>query len=366
MFKSSFIFLILFISVCSFASVDLHMHLTMEIPLKNIYTGHLLDNSAAVDASSRFKSRVDFASLESSGVTVVVAALFINNLWGNYEKQIDDQMTLLNDFCKLHKNWTIVSEPIQAQEELRKGNKIFILSLEGGWIFEDPKLFKKIIETYNIRIVTPVHFTDFTKKIGTPAKQSAPVGWLQQIFDLFDGSKKNAVSPLGKELFNYLLVNKIWVDLSHSSKDVVDYFLQIRPAGYPLLLTHTVLEKYYGTDRGISEKLIQIIAKEGGLVGLLPSSEMLINTPIDTNNCKKNNVFSTQWYELYSSLGEKLVLGSDLNSVIPSLVKNDDVLNCQSQRINYGWITAADLKPHYALQSENSANIFISTWKKVR
>jgi hypothetical protein len=41
----------------SFASVDLHMHLTMDVPLSPFYSGNLNTGVVATDWKSRLKSR---------------------------------------------------------------------------------------------------------------------------------------------------------------------------------------------------------------------------------------------------------------------------------------------------------------------
>ena len=86
---------LLLISYFLDASVDLHSHLAMEKMLSPVFKGQLLEKAQATDWKSRFKSRADFESLEKSGLKIVVVAISIHTLWGDPEKQIDEQVLLL-------------------------------------------------------------------------------------------------------------------------------------------------------------------------------------------------------------------------------------------------------------------------------
>ncbi len=341
------------------------MHLTMDVPLSPFYSGSLNEKAPATNWNSRFKSRIDFEGLEQSQMQLIVAVIYVNPAWGDIEKQFTDQMNILTKFCELHPNWKIAKEPTEAQEEIKRGNKVLLLSLEGAWFFREQVLFDKLLEKYPIRIVTPLHFSDLSKKIGQSAKQKGLFGPIQALLDFFMPYKYEALSPLGEQLFKYLIDKKLWIDLSHSSDQVINYFLQVRPKGYPLLMTHTVLKKYYDTDRGIDEKLLKLIAQESGAVGLLPSKEMLINTPIKEGDCQNGNPFLVQWNEVTNEIGLKnTFLGSDLNSPIPGMPPVETDKKCSV--LPEGLRTAADLKTLGDIQDKDAATNFLNQWQLIR
>ena len=366
MYKKFFLSSLLLLSFCfARASVDLHMHLTMDVALSPFYSGSLNDKAPATSWSSRLKSRIDFEKLEASELQLVVAAIYINPAWGDVEKQFDDQINILTKFTSLHPRWKIIREPTEATTELAKGNKVILLSLEGAWFFHDQALFDKLMQKYPIRIVTPLHFSDFSRKIGRPAKQKGVFAPIQALLDFFIPYKYSALSPEGEQLFKYLIDHKIWIDLSHSSEQVINYFLQTRPQGYPLLMTHTVLKKYYGSDRGVDEKILALIAKEGGVLGLLPSTEMLTNTPVQEGDCIKGDPFIVQWNETIEKATLKnTYLGSDLNSPIPGLPPVNGKEKCPI--LPDGLRTAADLKSLGEIQDKDAATNFINQWQRVR
>lgn len=341
------------------------MHLTMDVALSPFYSGTLNEKAPATSWKSRLKSRIDFEKLEASELQLIVAVIYINPGWGKVEEQFDQQMEELNKFISLHPQWKIAKEPAEAEAELKKGNKVFLLSLEGAWFYEDPELFNKMIEKYPIRIVTPLHFSDFYRKIGRSAKQIGAFAPIQALLDFFHPYKFRALSPEGEKLFQTLIQKKIWIDLSHSSEEVIDDFIKNRPQNYPLLMTHTVLKKYYGSDRGVDEKVLKLIGEEGGVIGLLPSTEMLVNTPVQKDDCTKGNLFLVQWNETLALTSLKnIYLGSDLNAPIPGLPPVSEDKKCDV--LPEGLRTAADLKTLGNLEDKEAATNFITQWRRVR
>lgn len=339
------------------------MHLTINVPLSPFYAGGLNDAVQAKDWNTRFKSKLDFESLEKSDLKLIVAVIYINPIWGDIEKQFDTQMSEIQKFCELHPHWKIVKEPTEAQEEIQKGNKVFIISSEGAWFFKEKELFAQLMDKYSVRIVTPLHFSDLGRRIGHAAKQKGFFAPIQAILDFFSSNKYDALTPMGEDLFQFLFDKKIWIDLSHSSQPVIDYFLKIRPKGYPILMTHTVMKKYYGSDRGIDDSLLKLIGEENGAVGLLPSKEMLTGTPTKDTSCEEDNPFLVQWKEVTSVVGAKNVfLGSDLNSVIVGLPPAKAGCPVFAE----GLTTAADLKTLATVIDKDAAQNFLKEWGLVR
>ncbi len=351
------------IGAAGFATVDLHMHLTIDVPLSPFYSGGLNETVRAKDWDSRFKSKIDYDTLEKSGLKLIVAVIYINPIWGDVEKQFDMQMAEIQKYCELHRQWKIVKEPREAQEEINKGNKVFMISSEGGWFFKERELFDKLMRRHNVRIVTPLHFSDLGRRIGTAAKQKGLFSPIQAILDFFSSNKYEGLTPMGESLIQYLLEKKIWIDLSHSSQAVIDQFLKIRPKGYPILMTHTVMKKYYGTERGIDESLLKLIGKGNGAVGLLPSADMLIGTPTKDTSCEEDNPYLVQWQEVAAIAGtQNVFLGSDLNSPIQGLPRAKG--GCPV--FTAGLTTAGDLKTLATVQDKDAVGNFLKEWGMVR
>ncbi len=367
--RTLFIFAGCLLGHFAFANVDLHMHLTIEVPLSPFFQGHLNQTAVATDATSRLKSRIDAQTLKNSGLDLIVAVIYINPVWGDPQKQVTEQIQLLNIFCQNNPIWKIATEPDQARDFLKSGHHVFILSLEGGWIFQDQKIFEDLIFKHGIRIVTPLHFSDLYNVIGQPAQQKGLFGPIQKIINFFQRKSENSLTPLGQQLISFLFKNKIWIDLSHASDRVQADVIAQMPAGYPILFTHTVLQKYYGSDRGLDQNMLIKIKQSAGAIGLLPSDEMLLNTPVDLNDCQKSNPFLTQWNEIKNLIGdENLFLGSDLNSPIPMLSAKTTDKKCKPFMIN-GLVTAADLFEVSELKTSKTGSdskAILNLWSRVR
>lgn len=349
------------------ATIDLHMHLTMEVPLKGVFSGHLLGKTVSQDTTSRFKSRIDFDSLNESGLRVIIAAVVVNPLWGDPTHQIEEQIQLLREFCAKHPRWTVATEPDDVLRETAKGNKVFLLSLEGVWTLKDKASFERLLDRHPIRFVTPFHFTDLHANIGKSARQRGFAGWVQAFLQLFKRSPPEAISPLGRDLLNVMFDRGIWIDLSHAPNEFIEHFLKTRPKGYPILVTHTILAKYYATDRGLSENLVTRLKEEPGAVGLIPSMEMLVGTPLANKDCGQGAAFISQWDELVTAIGKhKVYLGSDLNAPLPTISPTPSTPNCPTPFLRNGLITARDLREIGALEDRNSINNFVQMWKLVR
>lgn len=345
------------------------MHMTMEVPLKGLFKGRLLEPAKSDDTDSRFRSRVDHASLEASGLKVVIAALIANPMIGKPEQQIEEQIAILHEFVKRHPNWKIASEPDDVLNQTAKGNKVILFSLEGAWAFKDGAAFEALLSKHPIRFVTPFHFTDIHSKIGRAARQRGAANWAQRFFAFFHRKPKSGFTAHGDELLKIMLERKIWIDLSHAPDEFSEYFLNARPKGYPLLVTHTVLAKYYGLERGISESLVKALRSDDGAVGLLPSVDMLEGTPSRAAEglCGKGQAFLAQWKEMSERIGaQKVYLGSDFNAPIPTIPPLTNTGKCAKPFLPGGLVTAKDLAEIVALQDKSAIANFVRTWKLVR
>ena len=67
----------------------------------------------------------------------------------------------------------------------------------------------------------------------------------------------------------------------------------MKKAGQPFLFTHTALRKYYKAERGIAKWMIDEIKNHEGMVGLVPSEEMILDTEGPKNLCPR--LWWLQW-----------------------------------------------------------------------
>lgn len=94
---------------------------------------------------------------------------------------------------------------------------------------------------------------------------------LQHFFDNHLGGSLHGISKGGLTEFGIKVVKKIdsmpiLLDVSHSSEQVVSDVLKI--AKHPLVVSHTGTHGHCATARNISDKLMQQIAKKGGVIAI--------------------------------------------------------------------------------------------------
>lgn len=94
---------------------------------------------------------------------------------------------------------------------------------------------------------------------------------LQHFFDnklggSLHGSGKQGLTPFGREAVSKMINMDIMIDVAHSSEAVVSDVLAL--SDKPVIVSHTGFRGHCDSDRNISDKLMQAIAAEGGLIGV--------------------------------------------------------------------------------------------------
>lgn len=125
---------------------------------------------------------------------------------------------------------------------------------------------------------------------------------------------------MGAEMTRALARRGVWIDLAHASDQAQEELIPIlKEANQALLYTHTSLRRWHGAERGLSESQMEAVRETGGIVGLMPSEEMLNNTP--ASPCRGGvHALSTHYTYLSEKIGsENVMLGSDYNGGIRHL-----------------------------------------------
>jgi microsomal dipeptidase-like Zn-dependent dipeptidase len=326
-------------------TVDLHAHLFMSEGSGFPFFGHFNEPLHAHDWSSHFKTRVNAETLERSGVRIAVVALyshplFFRSLIGGQRESVRHQIAEVRHFVSIHPNWIIARNSTEARNALAAGKRVLIFSLEGAsGVLETESDIHEFVDQAGIRIVTPLHFIN--DDIGGAALMpglaslvnpfAATGSWIRSRRDS-TGALVNGqgLTSHGKELIALLVKHGVWIDLSHASDASIQDLLPILRASHqPLLFTHTILREAFRGERGISTPLLQEVAKSGGILGLLPSDDMLKGTevpgklcpPVCQGQCSGGEAaFATQYQELKNSLpASRIFIGSDIHAPIAFL-----------------------------------------------
>jgi len=311
--------------------VELHAHLFMKEGMTWAFKGDFFGPLRATSWKDPLSSQANPETLENSGLSVVVATLYAHPLFTlSLRESIRRQIALARKFVLTHDDWVLATEPFQAREALAEGKHVMILALEGAsGILEDEHDIHEFIDDGGIRIVTPLHLMD--DEFGGVAflkgfrAWSSPLAWLRQLFlpRYNEGVRINhdGLTATGQWLLTALLKHHVWIDLAHASDaSQAEMISVIKAARQPLLCTHTVLRKYHGAERGISNSTLEQIKNTQGILGLMPSEEMLEGAP-RANDCPSSiSSLATEYTEIAAELGnDSVMLGSDFNGGIPHL-----------------------------------------------
>lgn len=323
-------------------TVDLHAHLFMKDGMGWAFRGSFDGPLQAKSWKDRFSSQANPAELERSGNTVVVMTIYAHPLFvGSLRQAVRQQIQATLDFTRLNSQWILAKTPQEAVQARKQGKKILILALEGiAGILETEEDIKEFVVKGGIRIVTPLHLTD--DRIGGAAFLKGlfvlanPWPWLTHLISprQAGGVKVNkaGLSEFGKVWVERLIKYKVWIDLSHASdQSQSDLIPLLARAKQPHLFTHTVMRKFHGAERGISSDQLLRVKETQGIVGLMPSEEMLEGTIqtegksesfVEGESCSQGfRAFAKQYDEISEVLGssEPVMIGSDTNGGIPHL-----------------------------------------------
>ena len=165
-----------------------------------------------------------------------------------------------------------------------------ILALEGAsGILETEEDLHEFIDEGGIRIVTPLHLSDdefggvaFLR--GTHVLAN-PISWLIQFLNpkYVDGVRvnTNGLTSDGRTLI-LKLHGATRLDRSGSCLGPLGKgnHRELEASHLPLLYTHAMLaENFTAPNAGSPEEELSRIARSGGIVGLMPSEEMLAGAP---------------------------------------------------------------------------------------
>lgn len=302
------------------SSVELHAHLFMKEGLSWFFSGEFFGPLTATNWKNRFSSQTNPETVHRSRIGVLVVALYAHPVFTrSLKNSIRRQIALAERFVKEHPQWIIARDPAEARAALAQGKRVLVLSLEGAaGVLETNDDLREFIDQRGIRIVTLLHLTD--DHYGGAALMrgvfalASPLAWFRQLFHdhRVEGVKVNdlGLTTEGRTLARKLIERQVWIDLAHSPDRAQEELIpMIREAGHPLLYTHTTLRKYLGAERGLAAWQLEQVARSRGVIGLMPSEDMLHGTPGESIHA-----LAVQYEESAARIGNQAVaMGSDYN-----------------------------------------------------
>jgi microsomal dipeptidase-like Zn-dependent dipeptidase len=322
------------------ATLELHSHLFMKEGMTWAFRGDFDGPLQAKNWKAKFSTEANPETLDRSEIGVLVVALYAHPLFvTNLRESIRRQIKLAEQFVAEHPHWVIARDSTQVRVALSEGKRALIFALEGAdGIIDNEEDLREFVDEKGIRIVTLLHLTD--DQYGGVAflsgikALSSPWAWLTQLFHPVreDGHRLNAngLSDKGRAMAQALIKRHVWIDLAHASDLSARALIEMQEKeNLPILYTHTPLRKYLGAERGISAWQLAQIKKTSGVLGIMPSEEMMEGTVIPAGKCAADcklpceggiQAFSVQYSEMVAAVGADLVsTGSDYNGGIPHL-----------------------------------------------
>ena len=370
-------------------SVELHAHLFMKEGMSWLFRGDFEGPIRAHSWTDKLSSQTNAETLDDSGIGILVVSLYAHPfLTFSLRDSIRRQIKLTEVFVKQHPNWIIARSSLEAHRALSQGKRILILSLEGAsGILETEEDLKEFVDRDGLRIVTLLHLTD--DEYGGVAflrgfrAMASPLAWTTQLFHPLyspddEGIQINrkGLTDRGFKLAQALLKRGIWIDLAHSSDVSQEALIPLlKNAGHPLLYTHTVLRNFHQAERGISEKQLLEVKNTQGIVGLMPSEEMLEGTQVPNDSCTGGVVaLGVQYEHIAGIIGSaSTVLGTDYNGGITHLKPGCATETSLDQYGLYNisqtkeiWIALQKLGVHTPVPLSSSVDRFLNAWGSVR
>ncbi len=326
------------------AQVDLHAHLVMKPGMGPALIGDFDSPPQSRDWSSRIRTKASRTSLENAGGPQLIVVALYGHSWlsrlqlpgreSNVMDALEEEYRQLRAFVDAPgSKWMIARSAHEARVALSSGKKILVLSIEGAYgAIRTSADLEKWVER-GLAILTPFHLTEdrfggvalmrpWAAIFNTP--WSFLSTWIQGGGACPGGICRSpvGVSELGKELIESLIQKQVWVDFSHASDLTVEGLMPVmRDRHLPILVTHTASRDGFPAERGLSPLLIRAIRTDlDGIVGMIPSEEML-QSETDEHGCKSGvNTFRKTFQSLKLELGEpRVTLGSDANAPLQGL-----------------------------------------------
>ncbi len=377
------------------ASVDLHTHAFMDRGAPILFDGHFFGPIRATKWSDALKFQTNPETVLQSGIQILVVALYAHPLarW-DMRESVREQIRDAERFVRENPEFVIAKTPADARRALSDDKRLIVFSLEGAsGILENDRDIEEFVDRLGIRIVTPVHFSD--DFIGGPAllrgilKLLNPLAAVKSFFHPRDHESHvlcnpRGATPMGRAFIEKLIVHGVWIDLSHASDALVEDLAPIlERKNLPWLVTHSVLRRHQGSERGVTDRIVRKIGSSGGMIGLMPSDVMLGGTTSLPEHCPKGcsreacaqgvHLLARQWVEtLHMTPDAAITTGTDYNGTIDRLAPSCGVEKDMDREglVHIGqheriWQGLRTLGVPIREKHDERIERFVSAWEKV-
>lgn len=390
------------------AQMDLHAHLDLKPGVGLLMRGNFSVPPLSGDWDTKFATKASATSLtEFESPPLIVVSLYAHPYFSvtevegsvvqnilhfdpkdNVRRAIEQEYQHVLAFVNNHPRFGIAKSPIEAENLITDRRIPIVLSIEGAYgALETEADFKKWIDDRGVAIVTPFHLSE--DQFGGTAMMSGVYGLLATPIEFFRALFRSGGSCIstycksttgmkndGRELVSQLMKRRVWIDLAHANDLTVGELLPIlKQAGQPVLVTHTSPRDIYPAERGLSVELMNAVIANDGILGFIPTEDMIKNSWQGTDCFSSLFEFRQTIKEMIRRFGaERVTLASDINAPIsglsplcrvdPAQIPSD--IEQQGFYTYSQWTSLAQYVSPDPTWHEKSLKHFIRLWKKVR
>lgn len=393
------------------AQLDLHAHLDMKPGMgillregpnsSQTWNSRLQAKESLSTLSALHAPKLTVVSLYAHPVLSKLSRLPHFDPVQNVRDTLEEEYTHLLEFVKNNsQTFGIARTPKEARAFLSDRKNVFVLSIEGAYgALETEADLKKWIDERGVAILTPFHLTE--DHFGGVALMrpwaalfNTPIRFLQSLLITnFSCLSHICTSPMGVKpdgdvLIQNLIKRKVWIDLAHANDmEIREILPELEAQKIPVLVTHTEVREVYAAERGLSPLVTDYLAKNGGIIGLIPTDDLIErSTTRSASGCTSGvSFFRDVFRSVQKQLGEsRVALGSDINAPITGLaptcrnskvavheslhesVQTQSLLEENGYATYSQWNELGDYVSGDPAWNTKIVDSFLNTWERVR
>ena len=287
-----------------------------------------------LDISKPTKLHTDIERLRSGGLKAQFWSVYVpasTDLTGNALLMTLEQIDLVHAMCKRYPDtFEMADKAKDVRRIIKEGKVASMIGVEGGHSIENSLQVLRNLYDRGARYMTLTH--------------SKTLAWADSATD---DAKNDGLSPFGKEVVREMNRIGMLVDLSHVSEKCMLDALEVTKA--PVIFSHSSAKAICGHPRNVSDKVLKLVAKNGGVVMVNFMSGYIV--PLDKLEKNRN---ARGDYKLVCDHIEHIIktagidhvgIGSDYDGVSSLPIGLDDVSyypNITQELLNRGY-TAGDI-----------------------
>lgn len=237
-----------------------------DTPLRMIEPG--FDMSVAHDPNES-GSKLDYPRMKEGGLDAVFLAAFVaqdlRDDEGNTraKKLVLDMIDAVVESTQKHAEMVgLALDPDDAYELEKQGKRAIYVGIENGYPIGDDLANVELYFNKGVRYITLVHSSN--NDLADSATDSK-------------GAEHQGISEFGHEVVKEMNRLGIIVDVSHGSDDV--FYDAINMSKAPIIASHSNARAVTQHDRNMSDEMLKLMAKNGGVVQLTMLSNYLRDAP---------------------------------------------------------------------------------------